>query len=61
MSNIKRKRPCEARFGKQTRKALFHEFGQDCNEDGTYSVAIIEYENGRLDTCLIQDLKFTDR
>lgn len=75
MNNIRKKRPCV--YSKKERyqledgitwknkvvkkEAIFLDFGLDCCEEGSFSVAIIEYENGQLDYAPLHLVKFTDK
>ena len=42
-------------------EGYFHEFGFCCNEHGSYSVAIIELEDGRIITPSADKIIFTDK
>jgi len=46
------------------REALFHEFGSDIEEFdngvGTFSTAIVEYEDGTIDNITVELIRFLD-
>ena len=43
--------------------AYFHAFGLEVNEDNhcSYSVAIVEYNDGTVDSVFVNQIQFTDR
>ena len=42
------------------REALFHEFGLENDEDGSYSVAIVENKGGTVEAVALQYIRFLD-